>query len=156
MNREGQDSGLMRMEAIELSDLFALQEGRRPRLLIAYLGTFLEKELHKMAGFFADLGCDVDIAPRKSNLSHIERQCMENDTDMLLLLSEAPVQSEAFYNFQTSLNSKIQHLVPALYISASNASADTFEHKPSWSYFDQNHLAMTIALTILRKLLSGK
>ncbi len=152
MKQARREEEFLRIEAAELSELFSSQEGRRPRLLIADLDTFHEKKLHEVAGFFADLGCNVDIAPKTSNLSDIERQCLENDTDMLLILAGDCVRRKEFHEFQRNIFSGIPHLKAALCSSDSKRIADRQKNELSWSFFDHNETPIIIASSLLQEL----
>ncbi|MGI9530626.1 hypothetical protein [Lutimonas sp.] len=154
MNQEENDEGLLKIQAKEISDLFAMNEGRRPRLLIAAFETVQEKKLLTWAGLFADLGCNVDIAPYKSKLEHIQRQCVENDTDILLLLTDGFFQNEPWQDFLTSILTESPHMIAALHTSQSKSSVDLYTYETSWSFFDQDDLPVVIVSTLLKKLLS--
>ena len=78
---------LQKSKAKKLSDLFAEIEGRRPRILIGSLKSFEIKEFRAICNTFADVGCNVDIAPNNSSFQQIAKQCQENDVDVLLIFT---------------------------------------------------------------------
>jgi methylmalonyl-CoA mutase len=67
-------------KAQKLSDLFAQQEGRRPRILIAKMGQDgHDRGAKVIATGFADLGFDVDIGPLFQTPQEVAEQAIEND-----------------------------------------------------------------------------
>ena len=92
-------SGVYKMEiknnktfnkAIELSDLFAKSNGRRPRIMIAKMGQDgHDRGAKVIASSFADLGFDVDIAPLFQTPKEVAKQAVENDVHILGISSLA-------------------------------------------------------------------
>lgn len=77
-------------EARELSDAFAQQEGRRPRIMIAKLGQDgHDRGAKVIATSFADLGFDVDIGPLFQTPMEAAKQATENDVHILGISSLA-------------------------------------------------------------------
>ena len=71
-------------------EVFARQEGRRPRLLVAKLGQDGHDRGSKViATAFADLGFDVDIGPLFSTPEEAARQAVENDVHVIGISSQA-------------------------------------------------------------------
>ncbi len=67
-----------------LSDQFALQEGRRPRILVAKMGQDGHDRGAKIiATSFADLGFDVDIGPLFQTPDEVARQAADNDVHIV-------------------------------------------------------------------------
>ncbi len=77
-------------KALELSDAFATQEGRRARIMIAKLGQDgHDRGAKVIATSFADLGFDVDIGPLFQTPEEAVRQAAENDVHILGISSLA-------------------------------------------------------------------
>ena len=77
-------------KAIELSDLFAKNNGRRPRIMIAKMGQDgHDRGAKVVASSFADLGFDVDIAPLFQTPKEVAKQAVENDVHILGISSLA-------------------------------------------------------------------
>ena len=77
-------------KAIELSDLFAKSNGRRPRIMIAKMGQDgHDRGAKVVASSFADLGFDVDIAPLFQTPKEVAKQAVENDVHILGISSLA-------------------------------------------------------------------
>ncbi|WP_066220395.1 hypothetical protein [Formosa haliotis] len=73
-------------KAKELANRFADQEGRRPRLLLSKLRHHNDElELKRKASAYADIGFDVDLAPRFQSAKAIAKQAVENDVHVLYL-----------------------------------------------------------------------
>ncbi|MEX2230693.1 MAG: methylmalonyl-CoA mutase [Cyclobacteriaceae bacterium] len=67
-----------------LSDKFAAQEGRRPRILVAKMGQDGHDRGSKViATSFADLGFDVDIGPLFQTPDEVAMQAAENDVHIV-------------------------------------------------------------------------
>lgn len=77
-------------EARQLTDTFAQQEGRRPRIMVAKLGQDgHDRGAKVIATSFADLGFDVDIGPLFQTPQEAARQASENDVHILGISSLA-------------------------------------------------------------------
>ncbi|HZW63583.1 MAG TPA: methylmalonyl-CoA mutase [Flavobacteriaceae bacterium] len=71
-------------KARELADAFALQEGRRPRIMIAKMGQDgHDRGAKVVATGYADLGFDVDIGPLFQTPQEAAKQAVENDVHIL-------------------------------------------------------------------------
>ena len=71
-------------EVRKLSDRFAEQDGRRPRILIAKMGQDGHDRGAKIiATGFADLGFDVDIGPLFLTPAEVAKQAIENDVHIV-------------------------------------------------------------------------
>ena len=71
-------------EAKALSDIFAEQQGRRPRIMIAKMGQDGHDRGGKVvATGYADLGFDVDIGPLFQTPQEAAKQAVENDVHIL-------------------------------------------------------------------------
>mgnify|MGYP006277687039 FL=1 len=76
--------------ALDASDRFAEDEGRRPRILIAKMGQDGHDRGQKVvASAFADLGWDVDIGPLFQTPEEAARQAVENDVHVVAASSLA-------------------------------------------------------------------
>lgn len=70
--------------AREISDEFARQEGRRPRIMVAKMGQDgHDRGAKVIATSFADLGFDVDIAPLFQTPREVAMQAIENDVHIV-------------------------------------------------------------------------
>ena len=77
-------------QARSLSNQFELQEGRRPRILIAKLGQDgHDRGAKVIATGFADLGFDVDMGPLFQTPAEAARQAVENDVHIVGISSLA-------------------------------------------------------------------
>lgn len=71
-------------KALKISDLFAAQEGRRPRIMIAKMGQDgHDRGAKVIATGFADLGFDVDIGPLFQTPQEVAEQAIENDVHLV-------------------------------------------------------------------------
>jgi methylmalonyl-CoA mutase len=78
------------IKAKELSDKFALLEGRRPRILVAKVGQDgHDRGAKVIATSFADIGFDVDIGPLFQTPSEVAQQAIENDVHLVGISSLA-------------------------------------------------------------------
>ncbi len=70
--------------AVELTDRFAEEEGRRPRIMIAKMGQDgHDRGAKVVATSFADMGFDVDMGPLFQTPEEVARQAMENDVNFV-------------------------------------------------------------------------
>ncbi|MFI0430896.1 methylmalonyl-CoA mutase [Mariniflexile sp. HMF6888] len=77
-------------KAQELADIFAKQEGRRPRIMIAKMGQDGHDRGAKIvATGYADVGFDVDIGPLFQTPQEVAKQAIENDVHILGVSSQA-------------------------------------------------------------------
>ncbi|MEL1241752.1 methylmalonyl-CoA mutase [Flavobacterium flavipallidum] len=71
-------------KAKQLADAFTLQEGRRPRIMIAKMGQDgHDRGAKVVATAFADIGFDVDIAPLFQTPAETAKQAIENDVHIV-------------------------------------------------------------------------
>ncbi|GAA0188141.1 methylmalonyl-CoA mutase [Fulvivirga kasyanovii] len=71
-------------EAKALSDQFAEEEGRRPRIMVAKMGQDgHDRGAKVIATSFADLGFDVDIGPLFQTPEEVAQQAAENDVHVI-------------------------------------------------------------------------
>ncbi|GAA4290477.1 methylmalonyl-CoA mutase [Aestuariibaculum suncheonense] len=71
-------------KAKNLADIFAKQDGRRPRIMIAKMGQDgHDRGAKVVATAYADLGFDVDIAPLFQTPQEVAKQAVENDVHIL-------------------------------------------------------------------------
>jgi methylmalonyl-CoA mutase len=92
-------SGVYKMEiqnnetfkkALALSNKFAIEKGRRPRIMIAKMGQDgHDRGAKVVATSFADLGFDVDVGPLFQTPAEAAKQAVENDVHILGISSLA-------------------------------------------------------------------
>lgn len=71
-------------KAKQLADVFARQEGRRPRIMIAKMGQDgHDRGAKVVATGYADVGFDVDIGPLFQTPAEAAKQAVENDVHIL-------------------------------------------------------------------------
>ncbi len=71
-------------EILELTDQFAEEVGRRPRIMIAKMGQDgHDRGAKVVATSFADMGFDVDMGPLFQTPEEVARQAAENDVDFI-------------------------------------------------------------------------
>jgi len=76
--------------AKQMADDFALEEGRRPRIMVAKMGQDgHDRGAKVVATGYADLGFDVDIGPLFQTPAEVAKQAVENDVHVLGISSLA-------------------------------------------------------------------
>jgi methylmalonyl-CoA mutase len=71
-------------KAQQLADIFAEQDGRRPRIMLAKMGPNAHNQEAKLvATSYADIGFDVDICPLFQTPTEVTKQAVENDVHIL-------------------------------------------------------------------------
>ena len=149
MNSNSKEYYLQKAEAKNLSDLFALNEGRRPRILIGGPNSGEVKEFNVICNTFADMGCNVDIAPNNSNFQHMMKQCLENDVDMLLIFASQKVNKVELQKLQETVLYQIPAIVLSLYEEQSNGNEELIDKQEQWIYFDQKSNPVSLAFHVL-------
>jgi methylmalonyl-CoA mutase len=77
-------------EALALSNKFAAQKGRRPRIMVAKMGQDgHDRGAKVVATSFADIGFDVDVGPLFQTPEEVAKQAVENDVHILGISSLA-------------------------------------------------------------------
>ncbi len=77
-------------KAQKLTDVFAEQDGRRPRIMIAKMGQDgHDRGAKVVATGYADIGFDVDIGPLFQTPKEAAKQAVENDVHILGVSSQA-------------------------------------------------------------------
>ncbi|WP_420319819.1 methylmalonyl-CoA mutase [Flagellimonas sp.] len=77
-------------KARKMADDFALDEGRRPRIMVAKMGQDgHDRGAKVVATGYADLGFDVDIGPLFQTPAEVAKQAVENDVHVLGISSLA-------------------------------------------------------------------
>lgn len=77
-------------KARKMADDFAVQEGRRPRIMVAKMGQDgHDRGAKVVATGYADLGFDVDIGPLFQTPAEVAKQAVENDVHILGISSLA-------------------------------------------------------------------
>lgn len=95
----------MFQKATQLSQIFADQYGRRPRILIAKMGQDGHDRGAKIiATAFADLGFDVDISPMFQTPEEIAKQAVENDVHIVGVSSLAGGHKSLIRQLKDELN----------------------------------------------------
>lgn len=78
------------IKAKELANIFAAEEGRRPRIMVAKMGQDgHDRGAKVIATSFADMGFDVDIGPLFQTPAEAAKQAVENDVHILGISSLA-------------------------------------------------------------------
>lgn len=71
-------------KARELTDKFAKEEGRRPRIMVAKMGQDgHDRGAKVIATSYADMGFDVDMGPLFQTPEEVAKQAIENDVDVI-------------------------------------------------------------------------
>lgn len=74
----------------QMTDEFAMNEGRRPRIMVAKMGQDgHDRGAKVIATAFADMGFDVDIAPLFQTPAEVAKQAIENDVHVVGISSLA-------------------------------------------------------------------
>ncbi|MDN3644375.1 hypothetical protein QWY87_16795 [Lutimonas halocynthiae] len=153
MESENTEHYLLQKKAKILSDLFATNEGRRPRILIGGEHTEVLNNSVALGNTFADLGCNVDIAPLHSDLAQLAKQSIENDVDIVLIIANTKVKKRELKKFEEIIFE--QH--PSVILSLCQDDSDLWTASETslnqWILLDQSSDLISIVLKLLSKLL---
>ena len=148
------ENNKFRKKGLALSEEFALLEGRRPRILVAGTTDILTGSMNRICNTFADMGFDVDIAPKLKNLKKLASQSLENDADMILICSENCISFTELLDFQSCVLPDQPDMMMSLYLRDSNCKSSLEGHLKQWSIFDDKASASLMGYNLLSQLLS--
>lgn len=143
-----------RNKGLALSEEFALLEGRRPRILIGGAVNTSTGSLNKICNTFADMGFDVDIAPKLKALQKLAVHSLENDVDMILICSDMCISSVELLNCQNHVLAYQPDMIMSLFVRDPNCMSILAGRLNQWIIFDAKDSAYFMAYNLLRKLLS--
>lgn len=135
MSKNHPENRSERESALELSDLFAKLEGRRPRILVAELDPETSVKYNSICSAFADLGYNVDLAPRISQFNDLAIQCLENDADILLVLGDKLPEEKHLMEVQNTVLNSRPDVVLAIMVNNTINPVNT-DRQLKWLHFD--------------------
>lgn len=144
---------LLQKKAKELSDLFAINEGRRPRILIGGEHSEALNKSATLGNTFADLGCNVDIAPLHSELAQLAKQSVENDVDIVMIMAHIKVEKSELVKFEKIILEQHPDIILSFCHDASDSLLASDTALNHWILLDQNLNSISIVLKLLSKLL---
>lgn len=136
---------------IKISKEFSEIEGRQPRILVANFSEITNFASNNLSIVLADMGFDVDLAPKLDGMKSLVNQCIENDADILLIchnlldieLSQLEEQL-VLVNFNGILS---------LYFKDEDMTTSLVSKLKNWQLYDQTYNEESIAFDLLRSLL---
>jgi len=144
---------LLQNKAKDLSDLFASKEGRRPRILIGGAHGAVLKNSNVLGTTFADLGCNVDIAPLHSDFGQLAKQSIENDVDIVLMLAPVSVEKRELEKFKDIVLKQQPDIILSLYHDDSKHLTAVETRINQWIIFDQSTNSIVLASKLISHLL---
>ncbi len=154
LNNDISENAALRKKGLLLSEEFALLEGRRPRILVGAAAETLAGSMNKICNTLADMGFDVDIAPKLKTLKKLANQSLENDADILMIYSNNCISSEELLEVQRDLLNNQPYLVPSLFLRDPNCISRLKKHAKEWTIFDEKANEYFMGYHLLSKLLS--
>ena len=149
------DPHLLRQQGLSLSQEFSRLEGRQPRVLVSKSEDISVEEMRYMSSCMADMGFDVDLAPGNNPLEALAGQCVENDSDVLLILGAQAMTLAQLDHLYIRLNSDCPETVCALYFSKPAAEKVLKEVEKMYRVFPENADQQEISLALLKLLFSN-
>jgi len=149
------DNNDFRKKGLALSEEFALLEGRRPRILIGRDTYTLAGSINKICNTLADMGFDVDIAPKLKEIKELATQSLENDTDGILIYSDNCVSFAELLDFQNRVLTNQPEIMMSLFVRDSDCRSTLRKYLDQWKIFDTKDNEYSIAYQILSQLLSN-
>ena len=143
-----------REKALGLSDVFNEHEGRRPRILVADASTKVSQRFNSMCSALADMGCNVDLAPKILDLQEYAAQCLENDADILLLIVEKVSDKEQLMKIQNLILPFSPDTILAILFNDSNCCSK-MDDTSKWLCFDDEINDVFIGKKLLYHLMTG-
>lgn len=151
MNKLSDTAGL-RKTGLELSNKFSQLEGRQPRVVVSNFST---TSINHLCNVLADMGFDVDIAPKLDTMEFLVKQCVENDTDVLLIyLDSCEFEAELLRLKQQLFSENIQILLSLYLQDIACLSSLKTQFKDCFIY-DQTKKEVSFAYQLLKALIPG-
>ena len=144
-----------RKKGLELSEAFALSEGRRPRILVGKALATLDGSMNKICNTLADMGFDVDIAPKLKEIKKIATQSIENDSDVILIYSDQCVSYTELLDLENRILPNQPEIMMSLLVIDPNCSSTLRKQLNQWMIFDTKDNEYTMGYHILSHLLSN-
>lgn len=144
-----------RKKGLALSEEFALLEGRRPRILVGKAGDSIEGSMNKICNTLADMGFDVDIAPKLKEIKKLATQSLENDTDVILIYSDNCVSYAELLDFQNCVLPNQPEIMMSLFVRDQSCLSTLRKHLNQWMLFDTKDSAYLMGYHILCHVLSS-
>lgn len=148
------ENAAFREKGLLLSEEFALLEGRRPRILVGGVAETLAGSMNKICNTLADMGFDVDIAPKLKTLRKLATQSLENDADILLIYSNNCISSEELLEVQHDALDNQPYLELSLFVKDPNCISRLGQHADKWTIFYEMENEYFMGYHLLGKLLS--
>ena len=155
LNNNIPENNNFRKKGLTLSEEFALFEGRRPRILVGKALDTLDGSMNKLCNTLADIGFDVDIAPKHKEIKKLATQSLENDTDVILIYSDNCVSDAELLNLENRVMPNQPGITMSLFVRDSNCVSTLRKYLNQWMIFDAKDNEYTIGYYILRHLLSN-
>lgn len=153
MKPDQKEDYLLQKKAKNLSDLFAVKEGRRPRILIGGEHSEVLNKSAALGNTFADLGCNVDIAPLRSDLSQLAKQSIENDVDIVLIIAHLKIKMSELEKFEEIIFEQHPSVILSVCQNDSNFLTASENKLNQWILLDQSLNSVSMVLKLLSKLL---
>ena len=144
-----------RKKGLALSEEFALLEGRRPRILVGEVADILAGSMNKICNTLADMGFDVDIAPKFKELKKLATQSIENDTDVILIYSDNCVSYLELLDFQNRVLPNQVDIMMSLFVRDPSCLSTLRKHLNQWVIFEAKDNEYTMGYHLLRHLMSN-
>ena len=144
-----------RKKGLALSATFALLEGRRPRILVGKALATLDRSMNKLCNTLADMGFDVDIAPKLKEIKKIATQSIENDSDVILICSDQCVSYTELLDLENRILPNQPEIMMSLLVRDPNCSPTLKKQLNQWMIFDTKDNEYTMGYHILSHLLSN-
>lgn len=112
------------------------------------------RRLHVICSSLADIGYNVDLAPKISYARDYATQCLENDVDILLIIGEKAPEAKQLKNIQDAIFLFRPDVILALAVSESGYVLN-LEKGMKWVLFDHTIKAHLMGLKLLDSLLSS-
>lgn len=138
-----------------LSDEFNRVEGRRPRILVGNYFSDPAFTSHKLCNQLADVGFDVDIAPKLLRLQTLVNQSIENDTDIILICSDRVEIEAELLKFQQLLLSQQPDMILSVYLPGNPSLKEHRAKLKKWHSFDDKDSGKKIAYKLIDLLMSA-
>ena len=149
------ESDDLRKMGIDISNEFSRIEGRQPRILVANSSENTSFSTNSLSNILADMGFDVDIAPRLNTFKNLANQCIENDADILLICNNSQHFNIELSKIEQHLNSKNFYNILAIYLQDKDMTNSFVSKLKNWKIYDQTYNEESIAFDLIQILMNA-
>lgn len=152
-NQSTPEPNNLRKMGLALTNKFSQIEGRQPRIVVVNTSNSPIVSANSLSNVLADVGFDVDIAPKLKSLKNLVNQCIENDADVLMISADSTAIDLDLSEIEQHLLLNGFSCLLSLYLTDVNVPIDLKSKFKNWMIYDHNQNGSGIAYDVLELLM---